>query len=81
MGDTSGWYLLDPKMTVKFTANGEDYPAFISVIPLILDLDEAQALDRKKTMQRLLKVVIQKIRGGNYANNYCRLRKSWHDTG
>lgn len=29
MGDTSGWYLLDPNMTVKFTANGEDYPAFI----------------------------------------------------
>ena len=61
MGDTSGWYLLDPTMTVKFTANGEDYPAFISVIPLILDLDEAQALDRKKTMQRLLKIVIQKM--------------------
>lgn len=61
MGDTSGWYLLDPEMTVKFTANGEDYPAFISVIPLILDLDEAQALDRKKTMQRLLKIVIQKM--------------------
>ena len=61
MGDTSGWYLLDPKMTVKFTANGEDYPAFVSVIPLILDLDEAQALDRKKTMQRLLKIVVQKI--------------------
>lgn len=60
-GDTSGWYLLDPNMTVKFTANGEDYPAFISVIPLILDLDEAQALDRKKTMQRLLKIVIQKM--------------------
>ena len=61
MGDTSGWYLLDPKMTEKFTANGEDYPAFISVIPLILDLDEAQALDRKKTLQRLLKIVIQKM--------------------
>ena len=61
MGDTNGWYLLDPKMTVKFTANGEDYPAFISVIPLILDLDEAQALDRKKTLQKLLKIVIQKM--------------------
>jgi len=60
-GDTSGWYLLDPKMTVKFTANGEDYPAFISVIPLIIDLDEAQALDKKKTMQRLLKIVVQKM--------------------
>lgn len=61
MGDTNGWYLLDPALTVKFTANGEDYPAFVSVIPLILDLDEAQALDRKKTMQRLLKIVIQKM--------------------
>lgn len=60
-GDENGWYLLDPNMTVKFTATGEDYPMFISVIPLILDLDEAQALDRKKTMQRLLKIIIQKM--------------------
>lgn len=61
VGDDRGWYLLNPEMTVKFNANGEDYPAFISVVPLILDLDEAQELDRKKTMQRLLKVVIQKM--------------------
>ena len=60
-GDTNGQYLLDPKMTVKFTANGEDYPAFISVVPLILDLDEAQDLDRKKTLQRLCKILIQKM--------------------
>jgi hypothetical protein len=57
-GDTSGWYLLDPELAVKFTVNGEDHPAFISVIPLIIDLDSAQALDRKKTMQKLLKIVI-----------------------
>lgn len=61
MGDTSGWYMLDPEMTVKFTVNGDDYPPFVSVLPLILDLDEAQDLDRKKTMQRLLKIVIQKM--------------------
>ena len=60
-GDVSGWYLLDPEQTVKFNANGEDYPAFISVIPLIVDLDEAQELDRKKTLQRLLKIVVQKM--------------------
>ena len=60
-GDTNGWYLLDPTMTVKFTANGEEYPAFISVIPLLIDLDEAQALDKKKTLQKLLKIVIQKM--------------------
>ena len=60
-GDENGWYLLDPNMTVKFNANGEDYPAFISVIPLIIDLDEAQDLDRQKTKQRLLKIIIQKM--------------------
>lgn len=60
-GDTNGWYLLDPDCTVRFTANGEEYPAFISVIPLILDLDEAQGLDRKKTLQRLVKLVVQKM--------------------
>ena len=60
-GDTNGWYLLDPKMTVRFTVNGEEYPAFISVIPLIIDLDEAQDLDKKKTLQKLLKIVIQKM--------------------
>ena len=36
--------------------NGEDYPAFISVIPAIIDLDNAQALDRKKMQQKLLKM-------------------------
>ena len=61
IGDTGGWYLLDPKKTVRFNANGEDYPMFISAIPLLIDLDEAQGLDRKKTMQRLLKIVIQKL--------------------
>ena len=60
-GDSSGWYLLDPNMTVKFNVNGDDHPTFISVVPLILDLDEAQALDRKRTMQKLLKIVIQKM--------------------
>ena len=60
-GDTSGWYLLDPKQTVRFTVNGEEYPAFISVIPLIIDLDEAQGLDKKRTLQKLLKLVIQKM--------------------
>ena len=60
-GDTSGWYLLDPKKTVRFTVNGEEYPAFISIIPLIIDLDEAQGLDKKRTLQKLLKIVVQKM--------------------
>ena len=60
-GDTSGWYLLDVNNTIKFNMNGEDYPAFISVIPAIIDLDNAQALDRKKMQQKLLKIIIQKM--------------------
>lgn len=60
-GDENGWYLLNPDNTVKFNSNGEDYPAFISVIPLLIDLDEAQDLDKKKVMQRLLKIIIQKM--------------------
>lgn len=60
-GDTSGWYLLDINSCIKFNLNDNDYPAFISVIPSIIDLDEAQALDRKKMQQQLLKIIIQKM--------------------
>ena len=61
MGDTGGWYLLDPEKTVRFTVNGEEYPAFISAIPLIIDLDEARDIDKKRTLQRLLKIVVQQM--------------------
>lgn len=61
LGDTAGWYLLDIKNTIKFNVNGDDFPAFISVIPAIIDLDAAQDLDRKKMAQKLLKIIIQKM--------------------
>lgn len=61
MGDKSGWYLLDTDAAFKFNLNGEDFPAFVSVIPSIIDLNEAQALDRKKMAQQLLKIIIQKM--------------------
>lgn len=61
-GDTNGsWYLLDPELTVKFNFNNNDVPIFINAIPAILDLDAAQDLDRKKQMQKLLKIVIQQL--------------------
>lgn len=60
-GDTSSWYLLDVNSTIKFNINGEDFPALISVIPAIMDLDAAQDLDRKKMAQKLLKIIIQKM--------------------
>lgn len=61
IGDMSGWYLLDSNNTIKFNLNNEDYPPFIAVIPKIIDLDNAQGLDRKKMQQQLLKLIIQKM--------------------
>lgn len=61
LGDTAGWYLLDPEYSIKFNVNGEDFPAFMSVIPAIIDLNEAQGLDRKKMKQNLLKIIIQRL--------------------
>lgn len=60
-GDTPGWYLLDSKYAIKFNINGDDFPALISVIPAIIDLDGAQDLDRKKMQQQLLKIIIQRM--------------------
>lgn len=60
-GDTSGWYLLDSASCIKFNINDDDYPAFIAVIPAIIDLDAAQDLDRKRMEQKLLKIIIQKM--------------------
>ena len=60
-GDTGGWWMLEPENCVKFNLNGSDIPTFVNVIPLIIDLDAAQDLDRRKQMQRLLKILIQKL--------------------
>ena len=61
-GVSSGsWYLLDPSYTVKFSFDNGDIPLFINAIPAILDLDAAQDLDRRKQMQKLLKILVQKL--------------------
>ena len=62
----SGWWMLEPQNTVKFSlSNGgngaADIPLFINAIPAILDLDAAQDLDRRKQMQKLLKIIVQKL--------------------
>ena len=62
----NGWWLLDPEKTMKFSFSngafgGGDIPLFINAIPAILDLDAAQDLDRRKQMQQLLKIVVQKL--------------------
>lgn len=54
------WFVLDPASTVKFTmGNNAEQPFFINAIPAILDLDAAQDLDRKREMQKLLKILVQ----------------------
>lgn len=62
-GETGSWYLLDPGSTIKFSLyNGQyDIPVFVNAIPAIIDLDQAQDLDRRKQMQKLLKILVQKL--------------------
>lgn len=55
------WYLLDTKSAVKFNFNNSDTPMFINAIPALLDLEAAQDLDRRKQMQKLLKIIVQKL--------------------
>ena len=56
-----GWMALDPKRGVKFSLNEYDAPYFISVIPHLLDLAEAQDLDKQKMFQQLYKILVQKM--------------------
>ena len=61
-GDNTGsWYLLEPENSIKFNFNGSDIPTFVNAIPALIDLDAAQDLDRRKQMQKLLKIVVQKL--------------------
>ena len=60
-GKCGSWYLLDPECAVKFNLNGDDSPLFINAIPYILDLEAAQDLDRRRQMQKLSKIIVQKL--------------------
>ena len=58
---TGSWYVLEPENCIKFNINNSDVPIFVNSIPTIMDLDAAQDLDRKKQMQKLLKILVQKL--------------------
>jgi hypothetical protein len=60
-GDVGSWYLLEPGKTLKFSITPDDSPSLINAIPAIIDLDHAQSLDRRKQMQKLLKIIVQKL--------------------
>ena len=61
VGDQEGWYVLEVGSAFKFNIDGSDEPMFMSVIPAIIDLDEAKDIDKKKMAQELLKIIIQKM--------------------
>lgn len=58
---SNGWYLLDPENTIKFNINNSDIPILLNSIPSLIDLDQAQGLERKRLMQQLSKIVVQKL--------------------
>ena len=61
-GDTAGaWYALEKGSAMKFDFGNGDVPLFASAIPALLDLEAAQELDRRKQMQKLLKIIVQKL--------------------
>jgi len=59
--DEKGWVLLDTALTVKFNIGNSDIPFFASVIPHIMDLEDAQELDKKKMMQQIMRIIVQKF--------------------
>ena len=61
-GDPLGqWYVLDVDSAFKFNFNGSDIPMLVTAIPALIDLDAAQDLDRRRQMQKLLKIIVQKL--------------------
>ena len=59
--DIDGWVLLDPECSVKFNLSNTDTPMFVNIIPALIDLDDAQELDKKKMAQQLIRIIVQKL--------------------
>ena len=60
-GDDNACIPLEAATAVKFNLSSTDRPLFVSIIPSLLDLEEAQDLDKKKMQQQILKIIIQKM--------------------
>ena len=60
-GDENGWLQLDPNKAVKFNLSSTDQPLFISIIPALLDLEDAQDMNKKKMAQEIVRLIIQKM--------------------
>ena len=55
--------MLDPGSVIKFDLGPGrgDLPLFVNAIPSIIDLNQAQGLDRQKQAQDLLRIIVQKL--------------------
>ena len=62
MSEKSGsWYTLDPGNGVKFSCNDKDMPMFANVIPDLIDLEQAKTIDKRRQLQKLAKIIVQKL--------------------
>lgn len=59
--DDDGWVVLTTGAAFRFALDDTELPILVDIIPSLIDLDDAQELDRKKTAQKLLKILIQKL--------------------
>ena len=59
-GDDAGWFVLNPAFAIKFNINN-DIPLFVAIIPKLIDLEEAQDLDKDKMKQQLIRLIIQEM--------------------
>ena len=56
------WYLLDPSCAFKIEIPGScGLPLFINAIPSLIDLEMTQGIDRQRQLQKLLKIIVQKL--------------------
>lgn len=59
--DRGAWFLCDLDLSMRFAISDNEVPFMITVTPAILDLEAAKVLDKQKSMQELLKILIQKM--------------------
>lgn len=61
VSDDEGWFLLQVGHAFKFNLSDSDYPLFVSIIPHLIDLSDAQDIDKQKMAQQLLRLLVQKL--------------------
>ena len=56
------WYLLDPSCAFMISFMGmRGLPLFVNAIPALIDLETTQGIDRQRQLQKLLKIIVQKL--------------------